>query len=34
VLKAAGKIGTMQENTEDWLELAEGDLGFQLLVSI
>jgi hypothetical protein len=31
VLRAAGKTETMQENIQDWLELAEGDPGFQLL---
>jgi hypothetical protein len=31
VLRAAGKTETMQENIQVWLELAEGDPGFQLL---
>jgi hypothetical protein len=31
VLRAAGETETAQENTEDWLELGEGDPGFQLL---
>jgi hypothetical protein len=32
VLRAAGEIGTTQENIQDWLELDETDLGFQLLI--
>jgi hypothetical protein len=31
VLRAAGEIETTQENIQDWLELGEGDPGFQLL---
>jgi hypothetical protein len=31
VFRAAGETETTQENTQDWLELAEGDPGFQLL---
>jgi hypothetical protein len=31
VLRAAGETKTAQENIQDWLELAEGDPGFQLL---
>jgi hypothetical protein len=31
VVRAAGKTETTQENIEDWLELDEGDPGFQLL---
>jgi hypothetical protein len=31
VLRAAGKTETTQENIQDWLELDEGDPGFQLL---
>jgi hypothetical protein len=31
VLRAAGETETTQENIQDWLELDEGDLGFQLL---
>jgi hypothetical protein len=30
VLRAAGKTETTQENIQDWLELDEGDTGFQL----
>jgi hypothetical protein len=30
-LKAAGETETTRENVEDWLQLGEGDLGFQLL---
>jgi hypothetical protein len=30
VLGAAGETETTQENIQDWLELYEGDLGFQL----
>jgi hypothetical protein len=30
-LRAAGEAGTTQENIQDWLELDEGDPGFQLL---
>jgi hypothetical protein len=32
VLRAAGETETMQENIQDWLELDEGDPGFQLLL--
>jgi hypothetical protein len=32
VLRAAGETQTMQENIQDWLELDEGDPGFQPLV--
>jgi hypothetical protein len=32
VLRAAGKTENTQENIQDWLELDEGDPGFQLLV--
>jgi hypothetical protein len=31
VLRAAGGTEIMQENIQDWLELDEGDPGFQLL---
>jgi hypothetical protein len=31
VLRAAGETETSQENIQDWLELDEGDPGFQLL---
>jgi hypothetical protein len=31
VLRAAGETETTQENIQDWLELDEGDSGFQLL---
>jgi hypothetical protein len=31
VLRAAGETETSQGNVKDWLELAEGDPGFQLL---
>jgi hypothetical protein len=31
VLRAAGETETTQENIQDWLELDEGDTGFQLL---
>jgi hypothetical protein len=31
VLRAAGETETTRENIQDWLELAEGDPGFQLL---
>jgi hypothetical protein len=31
VLRAAGETETTQENTQNWLELDEGDPGFQLL---
>jgi hypothetical protein len=30
VLRAAGETETAQENIQDWLELGEGDPGFQL----
>jgi hypothetical protein len=31
VLRAAGETETTQENIQDWLQLEEGDPGFQLL---
>jgi hypothetical protein len=31
VLRAAGETETTQENIQDWVELDEGDPGFQLL---
>jgi hypothetical protein len=31
VLRAAGETETTQENIQDWLEVDEGDPGFQLL---
>jgi hypothetical protein len=31
VLRAAGEIETTRENIQDWIELDEGDFGFQLL---
>jgi hypothetical protein len=31
VLRAAGETETKQENTQNWLELDEGGLGFHLL---
>jgi hypothetical protein len=31
VLRAAGETETTQDKIQDWLELDEGDLGFQLL---
>jgi hypothetical protein len=31
VLRAAGETETMHENIQNWLELDEGDPGFQLL---
>jgi hypothetical protein len=31
VLRAAGETETTQENIQDWLQLYEGDPGFQLL---
>jgi hypothetical protein len=31
VLRVAGETGTTQENRQDWLQLDEGDPGFQLL---
>jgi uncharacterized protein YehS (DUF1456 family) len=31
VLRAAGEIETTQEKIKDWLQLDEGDPGFQLL---
>jgi hypothetical protein len=31
VCRAAGETETVQENIQDWLELDEGDPGFQLL---
>jgi hypothetical protein len=30
-LRAAGETETSQENIQDWLQLGEGDPGFQLL---
>jgi hypothetical protein len=30
-LRAAGETESTQERIQDWLELDEGDLGFQLL---
>jgi hypothetical protein len=33
VLRAAGETETMQENIQVWLELDEGDPGFQLLTA-
>jgi hypothetical protein len=32
VFRAAGETETTQENIQDWLQLAEADPGFQLLV--
>jgi hypothetical protein len=32
VLRAGGQTATTQEYIQDWLELDEGDHGFQLLV--
>jgi hypothetical protein len=31
VLKAAGETKSTQENIQDWLQLDEGDPGYQLL---
>jgi hypothetical protein len=31
VLRAAGETETTQENVQDWLDLEEGDPGFQFL---
>jgi uncharacterized protein YehS (DUF1456 family) len=31
VFRAAGETETTQENIQDWLQLDEGDPGFQLL---
>jgi hypothetical protein len=31
VLRAPGETKTLQENIQDWLQLDEGDSGFQLL---
>jgi hypothetical protein len=31
-LRAAGETETMEENIQDWLELDEGDPGYQRLV--
>jgi hypothetical protein len=31
MLRAAGETETMQENIQNWLELDEGDAGFQLM---
>jgi hypothetical protein len=31
VLRAAGETETTQENIQDWIQLDEGDPGFQLL---
>jgi hypothetical protein len=33
VLRAPGETETTQENIQDWLELDEGDPGFQLLTA-
>jgi hypothetical protein len=33
VLRAAGETESTQENIQDWLELDEGDPGFQLLTA-
>jgi hypothetical protein len=32
VLRAAGETETTHKNIQDWLDLDEGDPGFQLLV--
>jgi hypothetical protein len=32
VLRAIGETETTQENFQDWLQLDEGDLGFQLVI--
>jgi hypothetical protein len=32
-LRAAGETETTQENIQDWLQLDEGDPGFQLLTA-
>jgi hypothetical protein len=32
VLRAVGETETTQENIQDWLQLNEGDPGFQLFV--
>jgi hypothetical protein len=32
--RAAGETETTQENIQDWLELDEGDPGFQLLTEV
>jgi hypothetical protein len=32
VFRAAGETETMQENIQDWLEVDEGDRGFQKLL--
>jgi hypothetical protein len=34
VLRAAGETETRQENIQDWLQLDEGDPGFQLLIDV
>jgi hypothetical protein len=34
VLRAAGETETTQENIQDWLQLDEGDPGFQLDIGI
>jgi hypothetical protein len=34
VLRAAGEMETTQENIRDWLQLDEGDPGFQLLTEV
>jgi hypothetical protein len=34
VLRAAGETETAQANIQDWLQLDEGDPGFQFLVSL
>jgi uncharacterized protein YehS (DUF1456 family) len=33
-LRAAGETETTQENIQDWLQLEEGDPGFQLLTDV
>jgi hypothetical protein len=34
VLRAAGETEKKQENIQDWLQLDEGDPGFQLLIAL
>jgi hypothetical protein len=34
VLRAAGETETAQANIQDWLQLDEGDPGFQLLFTV
>jgi hypothetical protein len=34
VLRAAGETETTRENIQDWLQLGEGDTGFQLLTEV